>query len=241
MNRYWNLSEQERATLTREQVEAFLAVELMEKGVTKVEPPSLHAIEEITIEATEYFEVQYKGEYSSPDPTSFVFVTTEQAKAFIDAAPLKKDNDWRANDQNFARPCLEMAIVPIQLPTQQAVLNNKAELSKIKELKTANEAASAAYHKACEAVNEAVNGVWEDWREYCSKAAQHEQVQATLAEYRELCKGDNDMAMEFLSKAYDRKAISAASDWFGLDDGATGASFGAWVDTPEPEPEPATT
>lgn len=236
MNRYWNLSEQERATLAREQVEAFLAVELMEKGVTKVEPPSLHAIDEIIVETTEYFEVQYKGEYSSPDTTGFVFVTVAQAKAFIDAAPLKKDNDWRANDQNFARPCLEMAIVPIQLPTQQAVLNKKAKLEEIKQLKDANETASAAYHKACEAVTEAVAGVWEDWKECCDKAAQHQQVQATLAEYRELCKGDNGMAIEFLLKAYDQEAISAASDWLGLDDEATGASFGAVADTPEPEP-----
>lgn len=231
MNRYWNLSEQERAVLTREQVEAFLDVELMEKGVTKVEPPTLHAIEEITVETTEYFEVQYKGEYSSPDTTGFVFTTTEQAKAFIDTAPLKKDNDWQANNQNFTRPCREMAIVPIQLPTQQAVLNNKAKLSEVKELKDTNETASAAYHKACKAVNEAVNGVWEDWRECTAKAAQHEQVQSTLAEYTELCKGDSSMAMDFLLKAYDGETIETASDWLGLN----------LVVPYVPEPEPAAT
>jgi hypothetical protein len=236
MNRYWARDEQERATLTREQVEAFLAVELMEKGVTTVEPPALHEIEEIAVETTEYFEVQYKGDYSSHDTTSFVFATTEQAKMFIDAAPLKKDSDWRANDQNFARPCLEMAIMPVELPTHQAVLNNKSALEKLKELKEANKTASEAYHKQCEAVSEAVAGVWEDWRECIDKAVQHQQVQSTLAEYRELCKGDNGMAMGFLLKAYDKEVIRAASVWLGLNDEATDAAFGAAFNTSEPEP-----
>jgi hypothetical protein len=41
VNRYWNLTEQERSKLTGEEVRAFMDVELMERGVKKIAPPTV--------------------------------------------------------------------------------------------------------------------------------------------------------------------------------------------------------
>jgi len=221
MNSYWDLTEQERAAMTREQVSAFLDVELMQKGVAKVHAPTLHDIPELELPTTEYFGVEFKGDYSMPRDSGFVFTTLEQAQAFINAQPLKKDVDYPADGRNFAKPCCEGKITPTQLPSEQAVLNTKAQLEEVRTLKEANQKANDTYSEARKAINEATSGVWENWDRCREKMAEAEAVRDTWQEYVKLCDGNTEIARTFLDKLYDPHRIEEAVAWLGPDSLAT--------------------
>lgn len=214
MNKYWDKTEQERATLTDGQVRAYLDVELMEKGVVKVEPPVLREVPKVKLETTTYYEVKYAGKYS-PDTCAFVFATPEQAREFINAQPLKNDSDWELGDRQYASPCLEMTVGAIELPSEQGVLNSKSLLSEIKEAKEANTTTSSEYNTAQKAVEEATSGVWENWHLCQARQRECEDVRKTYEEYLTLCGDVTQTAVAFLEKAYSLDRIQAAADWLG--------------------------
>ena len=215
MNRYWDMPEQERAELTTAQVEAFLSVELMEKGVASVEPPVLHEIVEVTVPESQYFEVTYAGDssYSRDESTGFVFETYEQAQSFIDASPFKLDENWSMGGHKYAKHLAGYAIKPVDLANEQDTLNHKVALEKARELKSANESARNQFATDRKAVDDAVGGVWDDWRECTSAAAAHQQAYDTFAEYIQLCDGDSSKALIFLHKALSDEQIADACKW----------------------------
>jgi len=212
MNRYWNLSPRERASLTREQVESFLDVELMEKGVVKIDPPILQDELSVKPQTNEYFEVFYKGQYSDTS-SGFVFSTAEQAKAFIDAKPLEVESDYR-HSVPWVQPCTEMSIKPRQLPNESQMLAVKANAKKLAAIQTANNKARAAYDTAVKTVKEAVQGVWDDWQGVREDNAKYRKVLDTLAKYTTLADGNVDIARHFLAKVYTETELSDALDWF---------------------------
>ena len=213
MNRYWDLSPQQRAALTSEQVEALLDVELMEKGVAKVDPPLLVEEPEVTLTTSEYFEVQFEGEYARNYSTNFVFATAEQANQFIDAGPIERKTDYDTNRQVYAKPCRGLVIAPVHLPSEQEVLSMAAKFLKLTEAKEANKKARDAYAEVGKAVTQAVSSVWEDWYAQCSEARAAHEVQKTREEYCKLCEGKSELAETFLVKAYDQVRVDEANEW----------------------------
>lgn len=215
MNRYWDLSEQERAKLTTEQVEAMLVVELMEKGVVKVEKPTLEPVEEIKLGKTGYFEIQRRGEYGMTG-TCLLFTDAVKAKAFIELQPLWEDSRYEyGHDRKFAMPGRELTIKSVELPTELEVVNMAGIISKNKAAEEANKTKLAEYTKAIKAVDDAVKGVWDDWHTCRAKARDAAKVKDTLIEYLGLCDGNTTAALAFLGKAFDEERIAEAKVWFG--------------------------
>jgi hypothetical protein len=213
MNRYWDKSEKQRAAMTREQVQAYLDVELMEKGVVKIERPTLQELEPVKVPTTRMYEVQHKGDYRN-DSTGWCFATAEQAQAFIDTHPMKYERDWQT-DMHYAKPSDGMLIGPIDVPSQADWAMQKSRLEKNKAIKTANEALLKEYNAAIKASDDATSGVWEDWRACRETAAKNKKVLDTLAQYLTLCDGNQQIAENFLAKAFAPEAIDAARAWAG--------------------------
>ncbi len=211
MNRYWDKTEQEKATMTREQVQAYLDVELMEKGVVKVERPILQDLEPVEVPVTRMYEVQKKGSYSS-EGTGWCFETMEEAQAFINARPFHYERDWQT-DCHYAKPAQEMMIGPIDVPNEADWAMQKARLEKNKAAKQANETVLKDYNKSIEEIQKATSGVWDDWRTCREKATRAQKVIDTRAEYVKLCNGDEAVAKTFLAKAFKEEEIAAADAW----------------------------
>lgn len=215
MNRYWDLSEQERARLTKAQVEALLTVELMEKGVVKVEPPAFEPVDEVNVAKTVYFEIQRKCEYSMTG-TSILFTDAEKAQKFIELAPLWEDSRYEyGHDRKFAMPGRELSIKSVELPSEDVVANMATVLKRNKAAEDANATRRAEYAKAITAVEDATKGVWDDWQTCRAKARDAAKVKDTLAEYLGLCDGNTTTALAFLAKAFDEERIAEAKAWFG--------------------------
>lgn len=214
MNRYWDLTEQERAKLTSEQIDALLVVELMEKGVVRVEKPELQPVEEVKPKTERFYGIQVDGEYSSPDQLDICFQSIETAEQFSRMAIMRIKAPYPSYTKHVAYVS-GLTIVPLDLPSAAEVVNVKAELEKAAAAKKANADAMTKYNADSKAVDDAVKGVWDDWQACRGKARDAGKVKTTLAEYLGLCDGNRETAEKFLAKAFDEDRIAEAKEWFG--------------------------
>lgn len=215
MNRYWDLTEQQRSALTTDEVEAFLIVERMEQGIAPLEPPVLVEVPDVNPPRTTFYGIEYDGRYGR---TTFdcVFRTAEEALAFIALKPLAADTDYRIGDEfKFVKPQQVYKIETIQLCEQQDVINLHATLEKRKAALESNRKMTAEYEEACKLATRAVEGVWDDWRECCAKDRGNQRIIDVYQQYVKTCDGDSVIALRFLRKAYQPEAIKAAFAWFG--------------------------
>ena len=209
MNRYWDLSERQRSELTAEQVESMLAVELMEKGVQRIEPPKLLPVEFPTVKKTTVWVL--KRGYSQSD------VAYETAEA---AAAAMKSGFWldynSVGDKTvYSINRQEIRVESADVTDASEVAAVKSQADKAKANKKANDDALREYNDNNTAVTEAVEGVWDDYHECRRNAHNYKRVIATREEYRNLCDGDEALADTFLLKAYNRDTIKLALEWFG--------------------------
>lgn len=215
MQRYWDFDESERASLTSEQVESLLNVELMEKGVLKPVPPTLESEQLPELPKRQYFEVFRQGRYSGKDSCGVVFDTIEQAQAFIALKPLKIDSDYQiGSDIYFVRPMLDLSIQPNDLPTEQDALARKPQLSRVTKAREENNKARDAHEKAMKECRAAGGDVWEDWYRCRKQQGECQRLLDVFEDYKRTA-GDDATALRFLRKVYSDLEISKAHEWFG--------------------------
>jgi hypothetical protein len=217
MNRYWDLTEQQRAALTGEQVRAFLDVELMERGVAKVAQPMLQETQDIVLPKSPYYEIHRKGDYSD-QATGLLFTTAEAAADFIKLSPLWRESNWQyGNGNEFAQPGRELGMKSIELPSEADTSNQAVILKQNKAAEEANNEAKTAYSEAIQKVEKATSGVWDDWNECRECAAKYRKVIDTRTEYLKLCEQNATMAESFLQKAFAAEFIAKANEWYGVE------------------------
>src|SRR5579859_586132 len=90
MKTYWDLSEKERAALSREDVERYIDAELMMKGVLKVTPLMLEPLPSAPEPTTTYYQVSTGSVYTL-DP---LFRTAADAEAFLAMRPCREGREW---------------------------------------------------------------------------------------------------------------------------------------------------
>lgn len=213
MDRYWDRTERERAGLTREQVDAMLTVELMEKGVVKVEQPEYEPVDDVKPKTTRIFGIDHKGRWSN-DRLPIGFTSVELAESFSRLQPVFMELDYDSKITSF-RPMEDVAIVPLDVPAVGDVANMKAAIDKATAAKKANEVKAAEYNKAVKIVNDATQGVWDDWHACREKDRRYAKIKATMAEYVGICGGNQETALTFLGKAFSAEEIAEAVEWFG--------------------------
>ena len=63
---------------------------------------------------------------------------------------------------------------------------------------------------------DAVSHVWEDWHKQSRALSRSMRISENWAEYVDTCDGDEDIAMKFFLKAYNRSEIEEAFSFLGL-------------------------
>jgi hypothetical protein len=212
MNRYWDLSEKDRSELESADVEAMLAVELMEKGVKKVDPPKLLAVEFPVIPKKTVWII--KRENYSWSQSDVAYETAEAAALGIQGA-IWIESAYIGGESSYSIDRTPLKVESLQVAEAADVCAAKSLTEKAAANKKANDAALKDFEAASKCVNEAVEGVWDDWHECRAKAHRYQQVIDTRAEYRAICEGDMVLADKFLLKAYSRDEANAATAWFG--------------------------
>lgn len=216
MQTYWDLSEQERADLSREDVERYVDAELMLKGVLRVRPPTLATVPEVPQPTRRFFSVLVRGQYNSRDHVGVVFETIEQARAFVALSPMRLDSEWlEGSSVQFVAPAREPEIIEMAALTAAEKDAAKSELSSANAIQAANERAKSQYEQDIKKQNDALKGLWADWCACVERRSNLKKIADTFDDYVRTVGGDTEIASKFLSKVFIKSDIEDAAAWFG--------------------------
>jgi hypothetical protein len=211
MRTYWGLSERDRAELSREDVERYADVELMTKGVLRVEAPKLEPVPQAPDTDLEVFTVTCRH-FGSSD---IYFATEEQARSFLALRPMRRANHYvNGSFIYYVEPDVEWGVTVERAVSKGLADLRRAEFAAAIELKKRNDAAIDAHQKAITAQQEALSDMWRDWHRQQGKAHNLKRVVDTLESYTLTAGGDRSVAFRFLRKAFSDDVILEAVEWF---------------------------
>lgn len=221
MKRYWDLTEKERAELTREQVEEFTRYELMERGVLAVEPLLLEPEPEVELPGKRVYyrpSTRDSRRYAC-DEWELCFESPEQVEAFLALMPIRIRSHWFGGTiVNAAQPWPADggAFDVVHLAPEDAVQAAAKEYETLNAVRKRNVEAREAHEKATRAQREALSEMWDDWHRCQAKHARFGRIINTWREYQELA-GDDTTARRFLGKVFSDAEVEDAAEWFGVE------------------------
>ena len=210
MRRYWDQTERERSVVTDEEMAAFLAIEMMERGVVKPVAPVLEATEEVPL-ATKTVIVIKGGTYENR--LSVCFSTTENALAFLRLEPWVIEPQWEAGGLESVRPLGGANVAQLDLPHYDAALASAAILKERLARIARNAALTGAYKKALAAIDQETAVIRSDRLRCQDRARVCSNIWGTWVVYQELADGNKQTAWAFLLKAFGGPAVSDAFEW----------------------------
>lgn len=214
MKTYWDLSEKERAALTRDDLNRFIDAELMLKGVLKVGDLALEPEPEMPQPKRAYFRVVVGG-----NTTDIAFETAEQAAAFRALKPLYLRTEYVGSYSNRLSVIDEdrdPSIAEILAFTVNEFAQVRATATAAATVKDANTKKKTEHEKAAKVQADALSGMTTDWYECRDKHSSLERIVATFRDYVKTA-GDPTLAARFLGKVFSRDEIAEAAEWFGVE------------------------
>jgi len=218
---YWDLSEKERAALSGEDVDRFVAAELMRLGVLQVAPLVLDPEPNVVEPAKRlYFQVQHGPEY--PRTTlDLLFDDEIDAREFIENGNFRIVKTERLNDDWSQRIEVTETLMLPRLTTTEAISADdfreaRTALEKRSAIRAANDEREEEWVKEKSKEDDALKGMWADWQRCRGLDAAHRRVSTTLDAYVATAGGDREVAFRFLRKAFTDPQIVAAAEWCGF-------------------------
>ncbi len=207
MKTYWDLSEKERAALTREQVEAFEAAELMLKGVLAVAPLELVEVPGLQMATVTVYRIG--GEFSS---LSIAFESAAAAQAFLDLKPLVVERDGEPDVVDVVRPLGSEPVRVVSLPQKDTAQAKAALIKQVDAAKKENARRKQAHEEELKKVEQATRGLWDDWHSCRERAATMARIAETFDKYIAIA-GSEETAAKFLAQAFPAPDIAEAATW----------------------------
>lgn len=201
MKTYWENSEIERMNMKSEEVQALIDIELMTKGIIKVNPPVFKEIKSLDqFEKVIYYEV-----------SGILFKTMEQASAFVQLNPLKESYDYYGGGYEFKyAEAADNSIKTTSLFKSDDIKINSVVFKGNKVAKEYNEAEEKKYKKELQIMDDATHPVWDDWHEKQATRYKCERINETYQDYLKMTEGNAQLAKDFLSKIYSESEINLA-------------------------------
>lgn len=205
---FGELTVEQRAALTQDQVKECINFELMRQGVIRPEPPEL--LDETKPKLTT--ETHYLIKKNTYSDFGIAFLNTEDAAAFLRLRPLEVKHEYRCGSEVRYGATLVGAtsIEPVELSSEQEFTDNKEKLLRAEKNKDANTKARAEFDENMKSSTDVVDHVWERYHEAREEIADRARVVAKFEEYKEMCDDNEHIAFSFLSKAYFAERILAA-------------------------------
>ena len=215
MKTYDDYTEIERANLTAEQVENLLKYELMKRGILMPQQPVLESVPEtVVLEKTTAYQIMvgsstihalFETSEKALDAARLMcgYADTEYPGSYRDPVTILKDGDARA--------------IAVQVVDQATYAKHQSALRARSLVIDRNEKTIEEFRKASKQMDEAVEWVWNDWREKCAQKWQAEKVQRTFAEYLQMCEGNAQLASRFLDKVFSAEEIADAKLFVQID------------------------
>lgn len=211
MQIYWDLSEKERAALTETDVERFVAAELMTKGVLRAKPFELEPEPALPAWDVEVFVVK-TGHFNKLD---LGFKTRDAARAALADAVVISSTYINGTSVPMVEPLKDVTIATERFHSQATVDAARAAFEKTGAIRSENERRKRAHEEQTRKERDALAGLWSDWHVCRAKAVEMDRVLETLEDYKRIA-GDDEVARQFLHKAFAWETLVAADEWFGL-------------------------
>lgn len=218
MQTYWDLSEADRAALTRDDVARFVDLELMQKGVLKPKPLELLDVTPVELATETYFQIEGLGSYGEHATIGELgFRTESEARAVIEMRPVVVRQEWDLGKTLFARQISpNSSIKLVTLAAENSVLAQRARLKEITAANTENDKRKRAFEEQTKKVDETLRGLWDDWHACVAKAAEMRRVAEVFADYKRMAGGDEAVAKRFLARAFPQSTVTDAQEWTGV-------------------------
>jgi hypothetical protein len=211
MKTYWDLSEPERAALSRDEVERYGDAELMTAGVLKPTPAQIVAVSVPPVTTKTYFTLSTTGRYGATT-CDVAFESREIAEEHLKHA-VHVDNDYDLGS-NVAHPVYGPAKSVDAVPEHEAARHRSAILE-AKAAKEANEKEATRVSRERELAERALAGMWTDWHERREQDKAMRRVVDVYRSYVTTADGDAAVALKFLRKAFPDDTIRSAGEWCG--------------------------
>ena len=205
MKRYWDLTIQERANLTEEEVDRYCKIELMVRGIKRPIIPKEPKVIDPKLPLSTFYRVG-----------NIIFEKKEDAYACLNLNPATQDCLFGTGIIEFAKPITDDVRVT-ELHRMEDVEHNRITL--ISNAKRMNEFRLNKHnydHKIRE-IDGQIKHVRDDYQ-FCRAAQENlNNVLITYSEYLTLTDGDRKLAVDYLGKVYSTDEIEAAQEWSGVD------------------------
>ena len=177
MNRYWDMTKRERAELTHEQIEALLTVELMEKGVVKIDPPNLIPV--IPIPEPDMVLYAPKAGYGTPD---YGYRTADEAARMLNGA-VTISSDYIGGKSIKTAKTEDLEIAEVKVYSKELLTTHRVAIEKNNAAELENSKAKKLWEEADKKVSDATKSLWSDYYECQSLATRMCKVRDTYKEY----------------------------------------------------------
>ena len=145
---------------------------------------------------------------------SIAFRSSDDAATFAALLPASVDYEWEiGSEYPYAKQIGTHEITSRHLCRHQDIVNMMSDLKDQKSRKKANKEALTNYREACNEVEKASAGVWDNWRHCRGRQREVATIATTLEDYKSLCDGDAVLANKFLKKAYSVDELEFFSEW----------------------------
>ncbi len=204
MKTYWDNTEIEKMKMTQEEVQIYIDIELMTKGVVKVVKPNFQEIKDVShFEKVPYYAC-----------AGILFDTLEQVEAFLKLNPKKEEYDYYGGgyEYKYAGP-VDTGFRLESLFKRSDILDNAIVFKANKTAKEFNESEKKRYEKELATMDDTLSPVWNDWNQMQSKKYKCECINRTYLEYLKMTSNDEDMAKNFLSKVYSTSEIELSQEF----------------------------
>lgn len=208
---YWDLAERDRAALTRDEVAAFEAVELMCAGLSpklgaKPDPEPLPT----TPEPITLYAVRVKSRWGGTE-TVVAFEREEDAKFIVPIAfQIEHDHTLGCD---IAKHVVDVA--PIHAISFGTAEKHRSVLVERGAIETRNKARADAWSEDVSAREKATRGMWDDWTSCRALAEQYAAIGERFAEFLEIAT-DPVIAARFLRKSFSAEDVEKARAWTGI-------------------------
>lgn len=213
--RFWDLSTKERAALKEEDLRAMINVELMEKGVLRVEAPKMEEIAEVELHTRTMFtvECEEKSDRYNKETFPVCWPTEEEAVRFLSSGALVLKRDWRlGNEYQHVAPST-LKVVAIQVYDYAELVNAKSALDENEAKKKRNKEAMDAFAAASKRVEETTRDLWSVYYGAVATAEEMKSLTRTWNDYMEMTGKQPDIAARFLMKAVGRDKLAEFFEW----------------------------
>lgn len=209
MENFFDLTTKKIASLTEAQLKHYCDIELMKAGAIKPIQPMVPTEEKIELHYVEYYSVDL-------DYTKILFEKIEDADAFVKMNPKKADKlyDFPEPHNWSAKAPYNVNIERFKCVSHDDIHKYKGIIIKQKEERKKYDELLKEFNNATESSIEVTQEVWNKYYEACRIENKMKEIQRTWNEYFRLSEDNEEVAMNFLKKAYSEEEINSMFEWF---------------------------